>query len=341
MSLLLATSFEHTCRATGTAERGTVTVGAISTNAPRTGSYHAYSQFFYYPEIADRQQTNHIAFGYYQTDTNARQILDISIPTTAGGTTYAQQLRINTLAGSGELQALFNSGESTITTSGFSFTSTTWYWFEVTFTVSDTVGVLVLKIDGVTYINASGLDTKSNSGYNETWGFARLGNNQNQQYFDDVIFISGDGSGLNSLPGVCRVQELLPNGNGNYSQLTGSDGNSTDNYLQVDEPQTPSTADYNGSATVADKDTYTMEDISTSLTVKGVQAWAYALKSDASAKQGRIMARRASTDASGSDKNLSTDAQFFSEEWDVDPTDSSSWTAANVNSLEVGWEVRT
>jgi len=219
-----------------------------------------------------------------------------------------------------------------------------WHYLEIYVTLSDTVGVVKLRLDGLVpagWSDLSGVDTKSGGTatvFDTVWFTAST--NGNKPVYDDVYICNGAGSIHNDFLGDCRVETLFPNGNGNYSQLLGSDGNSVDNYLLVDEAAV-NTTDYVGSPTNGQKDTYSFDDLALgSGTVFGVMPSIYAAKSDSGVKQSRIIARRAGVDAAGADKTLITSYAMYDQMWEQDPTDSSAWSIAKVNASEFGFEVR-
>ncbi len=71
-------------------------------------------------------------------------------------------------------------------------------------------------------------------------------------YIEDT---TGEGSDV--VPPKLRFYYLTPDGNGNYADWDGSDGNQVDNYLLVDEVP-PSDADYVETNVVDRLDSYTM-----------------------------------------------------------------------------------
>ncbi len=223
----------------------------------------------------------------------------------------------------------------------------TWHYLEAKVTLSDTVGVVQVRLNGVSILSLSNQDTK-NSGTKTVLDSVSLrttggtgGSNQDIVYWDDFYVANGAGSVNNDFLGDTRVRCLLPNGNGNSSQLLGSDGNSTDNYLLVDEA-TPSTADYVGSATLDQKDTYAFGDLpDASGTIHGVQISAYATKTDAAARNLAIVTRSDGVDYDGSDVALALGTNAYVQHLrETDPDTAAAWTIAAVNAAEFGAKVR-
>jgi hypothetical protein len=215
-----------------------------------------------------------------------------------------------------------------------------WHYIEAKATLSDTVGVVQIKVDEVLVVNLSGQDTK-NGGTKTVFDRLDLGiGTGTSPHYDDLYICNGAGSVNNDFLGDCVVETLYPNGDGNYSVLVGSDGNSVSNYALVNET-TPDTTSYVGSSTTGDKDSYAFGDLThTSGTIKGVQTRILAAKTDAGARSFRSFARSAGTDSGGTDIPMSTTYTAYDEVRETDPGTAAAWTVSGVNAAEFGFEVR-
>lgn len=222
-----------------------------------------------------------------------------------------------------------------------------WHYIEIGVKIHDSAGWVELRQDGVaigrfdgdTFHQFDGLD-----GLIDTAVFHQR-TNANGYNIDDVYILNEQGSVNNSWLGDTRVFPLYPDGNGNYSQLVGSDADSTDNYLLVDEVGTPVTTDYVASATPGDKDTYTFEDLPVILgTIRGIEIRAHASKDDTGTKQIRMITRRSSTDSFGPDHVLAA-IPLWQTHHDIEELDPhagpGAWTIPNINATEWGVEVRS
>lgn len=219
----------------------------------------------------------------------------------------------------------------------------TWYFIELKATLSDTVGTVDVRVNGVSTLSLTGQDTK-NAGTKTVFDSVLLGNSSTAQlvaYYDDVYFANGAGTVNNNFLGDLRVRSLAPSGNGNSSQLLGSDANSIDNYLLVDDP-TPDTADYVGSATLDQKDTYAFGDLpDTSGTVLGVQVNALATKTDTGVRNLALVTRSGAADYDSADVALTNGSNLFVQQLrELDPATAAAWTRAAVNAAEFGVKVR-
>jgi hypothetical protein len=257
-----------------------------------------------------------------------------------GGTTVHIAVYRNT---SGYIEIRRNGVGGTLLATGTTIIPlSSWFYMEASATISDTVGEVHVRLNG------SGTDEVSYTGDTKNGGTATTidkilvatvvgGANV---WFTDIYVLNDTGSAPNNaFLGDVTVRTLSPNGNGNSSQLLGSDGNSTDNYLLVDEKPF-SSADYVGSATTGQKDTYALTDLPATVTsVYGVQVNASMHKSDAGAGQARAVIRTGSTDYGGATHALSTGAITYHEFYEQNPNTTSAWTPSDVNGLEAGMEV--
>lgn len=215
---------------------------------------------------------------------------------------------------------------------------TTWNYLEVKVTIHDSTGTVKVRMNGATsdLISFTG-DTK-NGGTNTTIDAVRVGGSSQARMCDWYI-CDTSGSVNNDWLGDVRVYPLAPSGNGNYSQFVGSDGNSTDNYLLVDE-QPYSAADYVGSPTSGNRDTYAMTDLPAGVaTVFGTQECSIALKSDAGASTLKQALRISGTDYETTAVALSTSAAGIYNLRETNPNTAAAWTASGVNGTESGVRV--
>ena len=215
-------------------------------------------------------------------------------------------------------------------------------WHHVIFKVKfgDTGGIVEIWVDGVQEVNVTSLDLdpRPTSLTPRFGGIAST--DMDEFYMDDLLILDGSGSSNNDIPDDARVYTLYPNGDCNYSGLTGSDGNQVSNYLQVDDDPIVLTA-YNGSSTDGDKDTYDMEDTTGSGDVLAVQLEAIANKDDAGTKFGKTVLRSGTTDDIGASTGLAVDPSWTSmmTMYDTDPDTATAWTTSGVDSAEAGFQV--
>lgn len=234
---------------------------------------------------------------------------------------------------------LMHGNGTTLASTTNTYSTNTWYYVELKATIADSGGTAVVRINESTVINFTG-DTRNGAAAQFTQFVVQCGHTT--QIVDDLYICDATGSApYNDFLGDVRVSTRSPNGNGNASQLLGSDGNSTDNYLLVDEIP-PSATDYVGSATVGQRDTYAYTALpTTSGQALAVRPLAFAHKSDAGAASFKIVSR-----LSGGTERVETavalsatpNTPVSGDLRTVDPANA-AWTIASVNSSEFGVEV--
>lgn len=215
------------------------------------------------------------------------------------------------------------------------------HYLEAKVVLHDTTGSVQVRLNRQVILNLTNVDTK-NGGTKTVFDrgnifhWSTMGNNI---YLDDLYLCNGLGSVNNDFLGSGTVEARRPNGNGNYSQWTGSDGNSTDNYLLVDDPAPNPDDDstYVEEATTNERDSYTMEDlVATTGTPKAVAVRCLARYTGGGAENMKLFVRRSSTDSDGPTLTLASSYRVENLILNEDPIAAGAWTIANINSMECG-----
>lgn len=235
-------------------------------------------------------------------------------------------------------------GDSTYlggTTAGYVVAGST-YYIEIKFTIHDTTGILELRINNNVIFSLTNQDTRNggNASVNGfSWGTG-LGSGDDRYYIDDVYLCDNTGgTPYDTFLGDSRVQVLMPSGNGNSSQLLGNDGNSTDNYLLVDETTPNSDTDYVESAVVGQKDTYAYGNLTpTSGTVHAVQPCMFARKTDAGVRSIASIARHSGSEVDSANAALGTSFAYYTDIRTTKPG-GGAWSVSDVNGAEFGMKV--
>jgi hypothetical protein len=254
------------------------------------------------------------------------------------GTTELGSIRCNSTTGFVEVYT----GTATLQTTGNKpLPAQIYYVIEIHVKISDAGGIIEYKIDGVlqSSYTFSG-DTKP--GADTTVDHIRLGMAANNATFDDFTLNDTNGIVDNSWCGDTHFYALPPTGNGDSSQLSGSDGNSVDNYALVDEIPSNSDTDYVESATSGNKDLYTLTDLPT-------------LPSGATIKRVIVETRAKETTAAGDSINLGVKTGLVESwsgnivvgtsyakqaaSWATNPDTLVAWTESDVNALKAGVKV--
>ena len=241
-------------------------------------------------------------------------------------------------------------GSSTAVTGGVAASAfpsqTDFHYVEWKVTISDSISAntCIVRVDGAEFINvAAGQSlraTANNQGTNIIFGSESVTGTVRQ--FDDLYICDGSGSKNNNFLGDIRVDVILPNGAGTYTDGTPSTG--SDNWAMVDETLL-STTDYVSFAYSASpnlKDSYAFADLPAlgGSLVLGVQVNAAAATSDSGATRDvAIFTKSASTEDTGASKTVATALNSVRELMEDDPDTSTAWTQSGVNAAEFGVKV--
>ena len=223
-----------------------------------------------------------------------------------------------------------------------------WYLLQVYVKIADSGGRVVVKVDGVTQVDFTGDTRNGATGVinsivlgQQTYGPGD-GSSFPNTWFDDFCINDTTGSAETSYPAGGAVLYLKTNGNGNSSQLVGSDSDSTDNYLLVQDVP-PNTATYVESITHDNEDTYAVDDVPAPyVSVRLVQPIMYAALAAAGTGNADMVLRSGGADyEDAAAQALGTDYAFYRGDVRyVDPADSSGWTPTKVNALQPGPKVK-
>ncbi len=155
----------------------------------------------------------------------------------------------------------------------------------------------------------------------------------------DANFVSGFEPN-STRPGSGFVVPNTPSGVGVTTQLTSSSGGA--NWTNVDDIPPNGDTDYNSSATNNQYDTYAATDLPSSANaVVASMGMAYAERTDATIQNYRHVVRTGGVDYFGNNTALTLAyvTQFWS--WNVNPGTLTSWTVAEINGAEPGFQERT
>lgn len=235
----------------------------------------------------------------------------------------------------GLLQAFRASTGTVLGTSSVGLVLNTWAYVETKITINDTTGSVVVRLNGATVLNLTGIDTR-NAG-NASANTIRIGiaGGTMATDFDDIYLFDATGSVNNDFAGDCRVEQLLPSGAGATTAWTPSAGA---NYACVDEVPPNADTDYVSSATAGQTDTYAFGDLSvaSSGVVKAVQATVQARKDDAGSRSLALIARPGGTDRVGATQAVADTYATYPQVWDTNPDTAAAWTVAEVNASVFG-----
>lgn len=216
--------------------------------------------------------------------------------------------------------------------------SNTYYHVGVDIKIDGTNGWVYLYRDGVQKVAFDGDTNNGFATFNRLLlGNLSIGTGWTSGVLDDVVWFSSTGEVAPAAIADYRVYDMRPNGNGNYNQMDGSDGNATDNYLLVDELPANDDTDYITTETADDTESFAMNTftIPEGFAVEWVVPYAIARKEDALGALGlQLGTRLSTTDNVGSTQALGTGYAIFREWQDQSPA-AANWTQQNLDDLEV------
>jgi hypothetical protein len=225
------------------------------------------------------------------------------------------------------------------TTSGHTLAHSTWYYVEIKAKISNTVGQVTINVDEVERLSTSA-DKDTQNGSNAYAGSILLTNVYNLTTKHDDLYICDDsGSKNNDFLGDIRVDPLRSDAAGAYTQFTPSAGN---NYENVDEVYPDDNTTYNEHGTLNNKDTYNLESLPSppaSATIHGFKSQITVRKTDAGAKEAKMLTRSGTTDMLDSTINLSDTFTTHAKIYEDNPDDSAAWEDADINAVQVGVQV--
>lgn len=271
-----------------------------------------------------------VHFWYYKSSGSGFNFLTIY---DSSGTSVAHVV-LQVLA-SGAIDVIRGSTSIGTTAGGVIF-SAQWQHIRVAWTISNTVGVVQIWVDGVQVINLSSQDTQN--GGSAEWQTLMVGSTGSiNSYIKDLIILDSDTSDstndVTSISGVTRIQTAFPNGAGGNTDWTPSTGS---NYTTVDENPPNSDTDYVETTGVNNDDSYAFPATGISGTVYGVQVSLFAKKSDAGTRTLAPLTRVSGTDYAGSTKTLAVAYRYVTHMWAENPNTSAAWTAGGVDAAEFG-----
>lgn len=231
-------------------------------------------------------------------------------------------------------------GPSTVYTGTSVLSVGQWYFLELKATIDDTSGSFEVRINGATELLVTGVDTKNGTtGVIDKVYFGTIGFFATSNLFriDDIYILdSSGGAPHNNFLGDIRIDTVLPNGDGTYTQFTPSTG--TDHYALVDD-SVPNTTDYNSSSTLGQRDSYNMGNVTLTGAILAVQTNLAVLKDDVGYRNAKALIKSGSTIAYGTSRGLNTTQTINMDIFSTDPNTGLAWTNSAVNALEVGMEI--
>lgn len=286
--------------------------------------------------------TNHSNVQFNGFDNKTLSLTEVSASVLFVGC-YSDQLLL-VVNGTGVIS--FNTSVGAITLNGKPLPGG-WHWVEARIERigAGTSYTLQVRIDGEEFVNQAFATATGNALWAArpfTVGVQQSGNSQPGRATDLCVWDDvNDGSGVTTWMGPMQVSAVRPSGNGASNQWLGSDGNSADNYLLVDE--TPaSTSDYVESSVDGQRDLYSQSGLAPGLKPLAVKSMTYAQKNGSGLRSFKPVLKQNATVIVDTERTLSASpALFASTIQGKNPETNLPWTAAEIAALQFGVETST
>lgn len=199
-------------------------------------------------------------------------------------------------------------------------------------------GAHEVHVDGIQVLQESGVDTQATANAYATQFVLGDGGQQSMTITaDDLVIMDDTGSEFNDIMPDLHIEYLHPTAAGDETDFTPSTGS---NYTCVDETDSNGTTDNVTSATIGDRDLYTMSDLaSTTGEIHAVKVVMLASKSDAGMRLVKGCVKHGGVVGEGSESGLTTSTVYYQSVFTTNPSTGSAWTIAEVNAMQAGMEI--
>jgi ABC-type amino acid transport system permease subunit len=202
---------------------------------------------------------------------------------------------------------------------------------------SQTVGTVEVRVNGVTVLSISGVDT-CNTALTECSqvfiGGAAIGTQTNQTtYIDDVFCYDNTSSYNNTFIGDRRVLTLFPDANTATADWTAVGAAS--GYLCIDEAAPNDDTDYITAATVGLVSQFGLQNLPSGISVvNAVVMVERARKTEAGTANTKVSIVSGASNTAGADKPLTEVYTYRQDVFQTDPASAAPFTPANVDALQ-------
>lgn len=329
MALLFIDSFDHY----STAEINKKWIASpdgyfsISSTKPRTGEHSllvAGSDGRYKKPLSGNYRTLYVGAAFYFSSVSSPSNLFYFMD--ASGTQCSLYLN------SGGNLSFYRGNGTLLETSALALYPAAYMYIEVKAIIGTSDGAYEVRVNGVTWISGTNVNTgTTGNAYANALALASPINT----YIDDVYICDDSGSFNNSFLGDVKVECLIPNNAGAYSEWTPTPAGI--NYTNVDEIPPDSDTSYVAASGIGLIDTYGYANLTTtSGTVFGIQMCPFARKDDAGSRIVSPIYYLNSVIYSGSSFSLSDTYLYYPQVQQVNPNTNSAWNISEINTLEAG-----
>lgn len=214
----------------------------------------------------------------------------------------------------------------------------TWNHIELKVVLDDSVGAILVYVNGVKRIDVSGINTLNSNAtiYGSQVGFGAPGGGGSwnaKLYWDDIFVYNQDTGGLHDILGQYGVYTLMPNGDASPQDWALSAGSSA--FALIDEiPPDDTTFIF---ATTATKESdFTVQPLPANIvSVAGVQPTARLLKTDTGDCSVQVGVQRGGNYSLHTAFAITTSGTFYWNVDEIDPDGSGAWSPTHLPDLVV------
>lgn len=307
----------------------------VVVTSPKTGTYsiridtHLSPLPSFFQQIPSTAQARTGFACYYATDDSVNWIELVRF---RNGTSDIFEIQIQ--HSTRQIRLMVNSVQQDITATS-AYEVNTWNHFGFDIKANTSNGWAYVYKDGALILSFEG-NTGSTNVDNVNWGNsvdAGLGSAY-YAYFDDHYIDDTTGETSSEPVPILRFYKVSPNGNGNYADWDGSDGNKVDNYQLLDEAP-PSDSDYVQAVSSGLYDSYAMSTftLAANQEIKSVIPVTRVKRTGTTEDIG-IGTRLSSTDVLTSGFTLNTSYSYISAR-QVEKPGGGDWTQTDLDSFEI------
>ncbi len=217
-------------------------------------------------------------------------------------------------------------------TASSALTAGVWYYIEVKLNIDNSTGSYGVKIDEVSVMDNSAVDT--DNGSSGTGVIVRWGNSAVDVFVDDIYICDNTGPQNNDFLGDCSVVAIDPT-----SDVTTEWGaTSSPHYSEIDENPSDEDTTYIETGSPASVDLFRFQNVTSLLgAIYGIQVCAE-ISDISDPVDIRIVSGATTSDAEGVDNTVVSDPSFitYTRLVELDPNTSSAWTLSNLNAAQFG-----
>lgn len=222
-------------------------------------------------------------------------------------------------------------GTTVLGTSTLTLITNQWYFIEIKATIDPTAGSVQVFVDGVNFINVSGVNTRNSA--NSYCNYCRIQGLATESTLFDDVYIHTD-----TLLGDSRVIFQAPNADdASFKTWTPSTG--TSHVAMIHDSSTDDDSTYNKSNNPGNIDLYSFAPFTPTGYIAALKHTYIARKDDAGPRTIADVIRSAGNNYIGASQALAISYIPYPIIFETDPATGLPWTTAGVNAAELGVKV--